>query len=253
MSFYPIDVAGLRTSAPLGGAVGTLRTLAENTDGFAIIGTNDLTGAVRRIESDLSAYYLLGYHSTNPLANGRFRRIEVKVKDPNAQISARRGYFAMTPELAAAAAAPRADTGPSAVDESLGRLATIRPDAALFIAGAARQGGVGIVIELAADAVKREGWAQGTTVQVTATGADDHSATASATLAAGERNVRVELSTADAGGGPWRIVARAVGRDGTIEERLEIPAGTAQLAGRRLPTARCRRPGRHCARSRTRV
>lgn len=243
VSFYPIDVAGLRTAAPLGGAIDTLRTMAETTDGFAVVGTNDLTGAVRRIESDLSAYYLLGYYSTNPNANGRFRKIEVKVKEPGVRISARRGYFAMTPEMAAAAAAPRAAGGPSAVDESLGRLATIRPDAALFLAGAARADGVDVVIELATDAARREGWAQGTMVQVTATGTDGRSASATAQLAAGERNARVALSAADAGGGPWRIVARATGRDGAIEERIEVAAGAAQLVGpavayRALPSPR---------------
>jgi hypothetical protein len=145
--------------------------------------------------------------------------------------------------MAAAAAAPRTAVGPSAVDASLGRLATIRQDAALFLAGAARADGVDVVIEVAADAARREGWTQGTTVQVTATGAEGRSATATATLAAGERNARVSLRAADVGAGPWRIVARAAGRDGAIEDRLEVPAGAAQLVGepvayRALPSPR---------------
>jgi VWFA-related protein len=243
VAFYPIDVGGLRTAAPLGGAIDTLRTMAEATDGFAVVGTNDLTGAVRRIEQDLSAYYLLGYYSTNPTPNGRFRKIEVKVKEPGVRISARRGYFAMTPEMAAAAAAPRPDAGSSAVDESIGRLAAIRPDAALFLAGAARADGLDITIELSGDAARREGWTGGTTVQVTASGADGRSATAEATLAAGERHARVTLRSDDAGAGPWRVVARASGRDRTVEERLEVPAGAAQLVGqpvayRALPSPR---------------
>ncbi|MCC7044751.1 MAG: VWA domain-containing protein [Acidobacteria bacterium] len=231
VSFYPIDVGGLRSAAPLGGAIDTLRTMAESTDGFAVVGTNDLTGAVRRIEHDLSAYYLLGYYSTNPTPNGRFRKIEVKVKDPGVRISARRGYFALTPEMAAAAAAPRAEAGPSAVDEATGRLASIRPDAALFLAGAAGPDGLDIAIEVTADAVRREGWTQGTTVQVTATGADGRSATTTAALAAGERNARVALRTDEVGTGPWRVVARATGRDRTVEERLDISAPVAQLVG----------------------
>jgi VWFA-related protein len=243
VSFYPIDVGGLRTAAPVGGAIDTLRTMAESTDGFAVVGTNDLTGAVRRIEQDLSAYYLLGYYSSNPTPNGRFRQIEVKVKDPDVRISARRGYFAMTPEMAAAAAAPRPDAGASAVDESIARLATVRPDAALFLAGVARSGGLDVSIELTADAARREGWTQGTTVQVTATGADGRSATATAALAAGARNTRIALSADEAGTGPWRVVARATGRDRTVEERLEIPAADAQLVGqavayRALPSPR---------------
>ena len=40
-----------------------LRQLAENTDGMAVVNTNDLEGAMKRIVSDLTSYYLLGYYS----------------------------------------------------------------------------------------------------------------------------------------------------------------------------------------------
>ena len=70
-----------------------LQDLATATDGKAIVNTNDLTGAVRRISDDLSAYYLLGYYSNNTAADGMFRRIDVKVKSPGVKVSARRGYL----------------------------------------------------------------------------------------------------------------------------------------------------------------
>ncbi|MCC7044750.1 MAG: VWA domain-containing protein [Acidobacteria bacterium] len=234
VSFYPVDVGGLRTSAPLGGAVDTLRTLAENTDGFAVVGTNDLTGAVRRIETDLSAFYLLGYYSSNPNNNGRFRRIEVKVSAPGVRVSARRGYFAMTPEMAAAATAPRDTAGPSAVDEALGRLTSVRADADLFVIGAAGPAGLDVAVEVSAAAAKREGWTGGGTLQVLATSADGRTSTAAAELAAGERSARVTLPAADIGAGPWQVLVQAAGRDGRMEQRTEVAAAAARLVGQPL-------------------
>jgi hypothetical protein len=42
------------------------------------------------------------------------------------------------------------------------------------------------------------------------------------------------LSTDELGTGPWRVAASAMGRDRTVEERLEIPVGAAQLVGHPL-------------------
>jgi VWFA-related protein len=231
VAFYPIDVAGLRTAAPLEGPVDTLRTLAEATDGFAVVGTNDLSGAVRRIESDLSAFYLLGYYSTNPAANGRFRKIEVKVTDPGVSISARRGYFSMTPEMATAAAAPRNTPGPSAVDAAVGGLLSVPTNAPIVVAGAARVTGIDLTIELSGAAVTREGWAQGTTLHVVTTGADGRTNTTTAPLAAGDRSVLVKLPGTDIGAGPWHVVVRAPGRDGRIEQEITIASVVARFVG----------------------
>ncbi len=235
VSFYPVDVGGLRTSTASTRATDTLRTMAENTDGFAVVGSNDLTGGVRRIENDLSAFYLLGYNSTNSASNGRFRQIEVKTKVPGARISARRGYFAMTPAMAAAAAAPRANAGPSAVDDALGRLNSVRADSDLFVAGAARPAGLEVSVEIPAATVTREGWSQGSSLQVLVTAADGHSHTATATLAPGERSALVTLPAADVGTGPWRVVVQAAGRDRRIEQRLDITTASDRLIGQ--PTA----------------
>ena len=62
-----------------------MMTLAENTDGIAIVNTNDLAAGMKRIVDDVSAYYLLGYYSTNTTHDGRYRRIEVKAKTPGLQ------------------------------------------------------------------------------------------------------------------------------------------------------------------------
>jgi hypothetical protein len=87
-----------------------LRELASNTDGLAIVNTNDTAGAMRRIISDLTSYYLLGYYSTNTKPDGKFRSIAVRVKRPGVQVRARRGYRALTADeaetLRAARSAP---------------------------------------------------------------------------------------------------------------------------------------------------
>ncbi|PYR54720.1 MAG: hypothetical protein DMF91_26110 [Acidobacteria bacterium] len=96
-----VDAALLRTRT------NSLRTLAENTDGIAIVNSNDLANGFKRIVDDLSSYYLLGYYSTGKL-DGRFHSITVRVKRPGVQVRARRGYLAPTQaeiESAAAAAA----------------------------------------------------------------------------------------------------------------------------------------------------
>ena len=76
--------------------VESLRTLAEATDGLAVVNTNDLAGGARRIVNDLSTYYLLGYQSTNTKLDGRWRAITVRVKTPGVQVRARKGYRALT-------------------------------------------------------------------------------------------------------------------------------------------------------------
>ena len=76
--------------------VASLRTLAEATDGLAVVNTNDLAGGARRIVNDLSTYYLLGYQSTNTKLDGRWRVITVRTKTPGVQVRARKGYRALT-------------------------------------------------------------------------------------------------------------------------------------------------------------
>lgn len=40
-----------------------LLELANNTDGLAVINSNDLNPGLARIANDLSAYYVLGYYT----------------------------------------------------------------------------------------------------------------------------------------------------------------------------------------------
>jgi VWFA-related protein len=71
-----------------------LATLAEDTGGRAFFDSNDFGPVFDRVVADTSAYYVLGYQSTNLSRNGRFRRIEVRTKLPNVSLEYRKGYYA---------------------------------------------------------------------------------------------------------------------------------------------------------------
>jgi VWFA-related protein len=74
----------------------TLSTLAEDTGGQAFVDTNDFGPAFTRVQRDMSAYYLLGYSSTNTAQDGKYRRITVRLRQSDAgfRLEARRGYYA---------------------------------------------------------------------------------------------------------------------------------------------------------------
>ena len=72
----------------------TLVTLASDTGGRSFLDSNDFSQVFKGVQQDTSTYYLLGYHSTNPARDGRYRRISVKVNPPGAKIEYRKGYYA---------------------------------------------------------------------------------------------------------------------------------------------------------------
>lgn len=118
-TFYPVDPRGLVVFdenivpiSPAGGGAGamvdmaedsrrlkarndSLRTMADVTDGIAVVQAGDLAAGMRRIVEDLSSYYLIGYYSTREL-DGKFHRLTVRVKRPGVRVRARTGYLAAT-------------------------------------------------------------------------------------------------------------------------------------------------------------
>ncbi len=84
-------------SAPFGGAE-ALRRLSSETGGRAIINSNSPEVGLKQVIADASAYYLIGYSPSRTLADGKFHRINVRVKRPGVRVTARRGYWAPTPE-----------------------------------------------------------------------------------------------------------------------------------------------------------
>jgi VWFA-related protein len=72
----------------------SLRTLSEETGGFAAVNRNDFNGAFERIVRENSTYYLLGYYSSNEKRDGRMRKLDVRVNRPGLQVRSRKGYVA---------------------------------------------------------------------------------------------------------------------------------------------------------------
>jgi VWFA-related protein len=113
VSFYPLDPRGLvvfDTSLAEGAIdlvtdanrlrarLESLQTMALNTDGLAIVNSNDIDKGLRRVVDDLTSYYLIGYYSTNTKIDGKFRSIKVNVKRKGVDVRARRGYKAASKE-----------------------------------------------------------------------------------------------------------------------------------------------------------
>jgi VWFA-related protein len=72
----------------------TLTTIAEDTGGKAFFDANEFSEVFDKVVEDTTSYYLLGYTSTNPARDGRFRRIRVTLKEPGLKLEFRSGYYA---------------------------------------------------------------------------------------------------------------------------------------------------------------
>ena len=108
-----------------------LQTLAEQTDGIAVLNTNDLRTGMTKIANDLSSHYVLGYYTNNTKWDGGTRKITVRLKGTGKAIRARREYRAPTEEdmaaLRSATAAAAAPAGPSAPQVALERAVAGQP------------------------------------------------------------------------------------------------------------------------------
>jgi VWFA-related protein len=71
-----------------------LSSLAQDTGGRAFFDLNDFGTVFDKVVADTSAYYLLGFSSTNQAKDGRFRRLRVSLKRPDLKLEYRAGYYA---------------------------------------------------------------------------------------------------------------------------------------------------------------
>jgi len=91
-TFYTIDPRGLVAGADLDVQMDpaefqnhirktqdSLRILADETGGIAIVNQNNFDKGLKRIDAETSDYYVVGYYSSNPDPLKRTRKIEVKV------------------------------------------------------------------------------------------------------------------------------------------------------------------------------
>ncbi len=77
-----------------------LSELADQTGGFLIRNTNDLSAGVRRIDEDMRSHYVLTYIPKNQEYDGRFRQISLKLTRPNLEVQTRKGYYAVDNSIA---------------------------------------------------------------------------------------------------------------------------------------------------------
>jgi VWFA-related protein len=75
----------------------SLRVIAEETGGIAVVNQNDFSKALKRIDAETSDYYVLGYYSSNPDPTKRRRVMTVKVNRPGASVWARKEYVLKAP------------------------------------------------------------------------------------------------------------------------------------------------------------
>lgn len=71
----------------------SLRTLADETGGFAVVNSADYRKAFDRLRQENSVYYLIGYYPTSARRTGRFYKTQVKVKRPDLEVRSRTGYM----------------------------------------------------------------------------------------------------------------------------------------------------------------
>jgi VWFA-related protein len=101
-----------------------LRSIAEATDGRAIVNRNDPLPSLQQMVRDGSAYYLLGYTSSSAFRDGKFHEIEVRVRRRDVDVRARKGYWAISMDEVARATAAAKPPVPENVTEALDELAT---------------------------------------------------------------------------------------------------------------------------------
>ncbi len=90
----PRTSLGLITTALGLNTLDNLELLADDTGGYTVRNTSDLVGGMDRIGAFLQEYYVLTYMPSNPINDGRFRTITVKLKRSRLNVRARKGYYA---------------------------------------------------------------------------------------------------------------------------------------------------------------
>ena len=119
---YTIDLRGPESNLSLAGG---LFPLASGTGGRHFRNSIAFETPLRRVGKENQRYYLLSYIPSNPELDGKYRRIEVKVRKPGVEIIARQGYVAREPATVVADGA-EAESEEVDVDE---RRSRVLPDA----------------------------------------------------------------------------------------------------------------------------
>lgn len=272
VSFYPIDARGLvvfDTPIEFGVPVALdaawlreryngLRDMASQTDGEAVLDTNNVSGAMKKVFQDVGSYYLLSYYSTNQKLDGRFRRIRVEVKRDGADVRARPGYLAPTESeaRAAGAALDRAGTQagpPPTVTRALDALAPARGNLPARVQAVGGRNTIRAIVELDPATAKLPEWLAGGTLKLTleperTPGSSAPSVAPQTMVVAvdpGQRSIVINGSEQPLPAGRYMVRAELTARNGRLPIQVTtfatVPADTADvgsggLAARRGPS-----------------
>jgi VWFA-related protein len=120
MAIYSVDARGLQAISPLGDAsTGSIRgnsaynggalqnnldanfnsqevmaNLSSDTGGKTFFDSNDFAPAFQRMQQDMSAYYVIGFRSSDARRDGSWRRLSIKINRSDAKLDYRPGYYA---------------------------------------------------------------------------------------------------------------------------------------------------------------
>lgn len=221
---------------------GFLRTVSEDTGGFAVTATNDVSAGISQIYRENGSYYLLGYRSPNSRVDGRFRQIEVRLKEvgPGTILRARSGYYAPRAGASRDQSPPKAAT--SGVAPITGALTSLVPVsdislklwAAPFAGPGEREAAVAVVLGLRPPATTGEA-GRVETLDVTANAYDlngrlrrSESRTAKIVMRSLEGDVDYEIALRmplPPGRYQLRVAARSAlsGKSGSVFRDLDVP------------------------------
>jgi hypothetical protein len=149
-----------------------MRQLALNTDGVPVMTAAALDGVVDRINTDMTAYDIVSYRSTNTRLDGKFRTVTVRSLRPGVVVRVRRGYRGAGIDDVLSSG-----TSPS-VDSAFGTVAAVAPRANFRIRTATARSAdaspavVWVVGELDYRARREVAWTGGGTADVTVVSAD---------------------------------------------------------------------------------
>ena len=95
VTFYTVDPRGLVGGADINlnltstewqnyitNTIDSLRVLADETGGIAVVNTNDFKNKFKQIDNEMSDYYLIGWTTSNPDPLKIRRKVDIKVSRP---------------------------------------------------------------------------------------------------------------------------------------------------------------------------
>jgi hypothetical protein len=196
--------------------VGTLLGFTEPTGG-RFVHRNQPSEVLPEIFRESAAYYVLGVEPSSTVADGRFRRLTVRVNRPNVLLQTRRGYYAPGRPRPALP-----EFGEGLSPALSGAIAGLWPQTTLPVAVGAtpvavpgvRGGAVAVVVNVRRDAAGAR--ATQATVLV---GAFDHNGRAAAT---DRRVVSVQPRAINAGEFEYEVASRLQLRPGRYEIRAAV-------------------------------